>query len=339
MGLTSFAEEELVETLVRDASTAPSMHNAQPWRFRYRRADHSIALRADFERAMPQSDPQMRALHLGCGAALFNLRVAAYHAGLQPVVRLLPDPDDRQTLATVELTRAPKDLDHDLLGLYGAIAERRTNRYPFAERPIPTALEHLLIDQARAEGSRLALLSGWHLALVLDLLEEAELKLEHQGDPEERRWVRTGVTPSESAGEPVDPDTVLDGVPEYSFGPRRQDGRAPVRDFARGREETARESAEFEHMPHLGLLYSDRDRPEDWLVAGQAMERVLLVATREGLASSFATQALENTELRWLLRDPVWGAGPVQMVIRLGYGPLGSRTPRRPVRDVLDIVP
>ncbi|HEV7625659.1 MAG TPA: nitroreductase family protein, partial [Streptomyces sp.] len=312
------------------------------------RADHSIALRADFERSMPHADPQMRALHLGCGAALFNLRVAAQHAGFRPSVKLLPDPDDQQTLASVTLVGASESLDHDLSPLYSAIPERRTSRYPFAERPIPTALENLLVDQARSEGSRMAFLTGWHLQLVLELIEEAELNTEHDGDQDEELWVRTGVTLSDTTGNPVDPakredpedlGMILDGVPEYSLGPRRYGGRAPVRDFARGREHSERDSEMFEHMPHLGLIYTEHDHPVDWLVAGQAMERVLLVATREGLASSFATQALERPELRWLLRDPVWGAGPVQMVIRLGYGPLGSRTPRRDVRDALEILP
>lgn len=336
MSPTSFADDEVVEKLVRDASTAPSMHNAQPWRFRYRRADRTITLRADLERAMPHADPQLRALHLGCGAALFNLRVAAQHAGFRPVVKLLPDPEDPQTLASVALADASDTLDHDLAGLHNAIGERRTNRYPFAERPIPVSLVNLLVDQARAEGARMTFLSGWHLALVLELIEEAELDSEHLGDPDEEQWVRTGVTLTDPDEEP---GSLLDGVPEYSLGPRRRDGRAPVRNFARGRTETDAGAAEFEHMPHLGLIYTERDHAEDWLVAGQAMERILLVATREGLASSFATQALERPELRWLLRDPVWGSGPVQMVIRLGYGPLRPRTQRRAVRDVLDIVP
>jgi nitroreductase len=336
---TSFALDEVVENLVRDACMAPSMHNAQPWRFRYRRGAHSIALRADLERAMPHADPQTRALHLGCGAALFNLRVAAQHAGFRPVVKLRPDPYDQQTLASVTLPERSDVLDRDLTPLYGAIAERRTSRYPFAERPIPVELGNELVEQARTEGARLSFLSGWHLALVLDLIEEAELHAQHEGDQDEESWVRTGAKLSESPGTAVEAEETLDGVPEYSLGPRKRGGRAPMRDFARGRADKERGAAEFEHAPHLGLLYTDRDHPEDWLVAGQAMERVLLMATREGLASSFATQALENPELRWLLRDPVWGAGPVQMVIRLGYGPIGPRTPRRPVRDVLEIAP
>ncbi|MBO8190511.1 hypothetical protein ITI46_02105 [Streptomyces oryzae] len=32
-------------------------------------------------------------------------------------------------------------------------------------------------------------------------------------------------------------------------------------------------------------------------------------------------------------------AGRVQMILRLGYGPMGARTPRRAARDVLEVTP
>ncbi|MGV9852260.1 Acg family FMN-binding oxidoreductase, partial [Streptomyces sp. NPDC003442] len=67
--------------------------------------------------------------------------------------------------------------------------------------------------------------------------------------------------------------------------------------------------------------------------------RVLLRATLAGLSASFVTQALEWHDLRWPLRDPTSGMAYVQMMLRLGYGPPGPRTPRRPARDVLDIEP
>jgi hypothetical protein len=38
---------------------------------------------------LPSADPDGRAAHIGCGAALFNLRIAAAVAGLAPEVRLL----------------------------------------------------------------------------------------------------------------------------------------------------------------------------------------------------------------------------------------------------------
>jgi hypothetical protein len=89
--------------------------------------------------------------------------------------------------------------------------------------------------------------------------------------------------------------------------------------------------------PSSARITTARDRPEDWLQAGQAMERVLLLATRAGLATSFATQPPEWTDLRQPLRDPLAGTGYPQVLLRLGYGPRGSGTPRRPVADVLDV--
>ncbi|WP_308437910.1 hypothetical protein [Streptomyces capitiformicae] len=57
------------------------------------------------------------------------------------------------------------------------------------------------------------------------------------------------------------------------------------------------------------------------------------------MSGSFATQPLERTDLRRPLRDVMTGAGYAQMLLRLGYGPNGPGTPRRPVSDVLDIQP
>ena len=50
------------------------------------------------------ADPPGRALHLSCGAALFNLRLAIRMLGAKPLVWPLPDPDAEPTLlASVRL--------------------------------------------------------------------------------------------------------------------------------------------------------------------------------------------------------------------------------------------
>jgi hypothetical protein len=167
---------------------------------------------------------------------------------------------------------------------------------------------------------------------VLDLVQEAKARniTDRGSDEDLEQWTRIDA-PSVN--------TAPDGVPDYAFGPRKRGGKAPMRDFAGPRPVVGRGSADFEHSPQLALLSTADDRPEDWLRAGQAMERVLLLATLEGLSSSFATQAIEWTDLRWPLRDPVSGRGSTQMVLRLGYGPKGPSTPRRLVAEVLDIQP
>ncbi|MFF8287548.1 Acg family FMN-binding oxidoreductase [Streptomyces albus] len=328
---TTAISDETVTGLVGDAVAAPSMHNAQPWRFLYHRRDRLIDLYADPLRRMPAADPEGRALRIGCGAALLNLRVAAWHAGLRPEVSVSSAPEEGGPVATMRLHPAgPHEIDHDLAGLHAMIKERHTSRYPYADKPLPVGLKQRLSQQAAAEGAALSFPAGWHLSLILDVIEEAESDAEYTVDPDEQKWVRTGTAES---------DTTRDGIPEYSLGARKREGKAPVRDFARGHAATDRGSAAYENAPNLVAVSTAEDDPKAWLAAGQAMERVLLLATREGLASSFATQALERPDLRWLLRDPSRGAGPVQMILRLGYGPMGPHTPRRAVRDVLDIAP
>ncbi|MFC9830908.1 Acg family FMN-binding oxidoreductase [Streptomyces albogriseolus] len=324
-------DEKTVTTLVAEATLAPSMHNAQPWRFRFLTGERLLLLHADLERAMPRSDPGDRALHIGCGAALLNMRVAAAHAGLAPDVRLLPEPQDPLLLAAVRLTeQTGRGRDDELARLHAVIRQRHTSRHPFAEKDLPEDVRTTLRDAAARESATLLFPGAWHAETVLDLIRDAESRDVMDADAREDliRWTRLG----------AEADTAVDGVPEYAFGPRKRDGRAPVRDFAGRRPVTDRGTTTFEYTPHLALLSTSGDGPADWLRAGQALERVLLEATLADLATSLTSHALETPELRLLVRDPGSGTGQVQMVLRIGYGPRGPATPRRPVSDVLDIV-
>ncbi|MER5379866.1 nitroreductase [Streptomyces sp. NPDC002688] len=319
-----------VKALVEDAAAAPSMHNAQPWRFRFRRADSTFELYADLERAMPHADPTTRGLHLGCAAALLNLRVAATHAGWAPVTELLPDPADTHLLAVVRLTgpaHAVNELAEDLAPLYPAIHRRHTSRQPFTEEAIPQAIKDALCAAALLEGGQLVFPGPWHVETLLDLVHDAEGRdaMDAAVSEELRQWTRTGT------------GAASDGVPDYAFGPRERSGRAPVRDFAGRRPVPGRAAAAFENAPQLALLGTAGDRPRDWLLAGQAMQRVLLQATLDGLATSLTSQSLEWPELRWAARDPQSATGFIQMVLRIGYGPAGPGTPRRSAGEVLDI--
>ncbi|MCM2579765.1 Acg family FMN-binding oxidoreductase [Streptomyces meridianus] len=319
-----------VAALVADAVMAPSMHNAQPWRFRYACGEAVFRLYADPQRRIPHSDPSDRGLHIGCGTALLNLRVALAHAGWAADTELLPEPGDPGLLATVRPVpdRPPDD---GLAGLHPAIRSRHTSRHPFADLEVPRTVRDELGDAARQEGVRLEFVSAQHLETVLTLIRDAETYtfMDAGRDADTSRWTRFG----DEAG------AAEDGVPDYAFGPRRRGGRAPVRDLAGRRVLAGQDVADFEETPHLVLLSTSGDRPVDWLRTGQAVERVLLVATVHGLRASFATQALEWPDLRWALRDPVTGTGHVQLVLRFGYGAPGPATPRRAVHEVLDIQP
>ncbi|MEU5217347.1 nitroreductase family protein [Streptomyces sp. NPDC020807] len=333
---TTGLSRSLVTSLVQDAATAPSMHNAQPWRFVHhmprlhqvhRRGDDVIALYGDPLRAMPRQDPDHRALHLGCGAALFGLRVAAAHRARHAEVLPFPSPGDPWHLADVRIG-APEDDDAALDELHPALARRHTSRFPFTEERIPAEVLDGLRAAALLEGCRLVVPGDWHADTVMDLVHASELfeAADEAVRAEIASWTRTGSA--------EDPETG-DGVPAYAFGPRQYDVTSPVRDFDSPRHLPGRDSARFEKSPQIALLGTVGDTPEDWLRAGQAMQRVLLRATLDGLATSLMSQPLEWPELRFDARDPGSGIGYVHMLFRLGYGPAGRATPRRPVSDVL----
>ncbi|MEU2716630.1 nitroreductase [Streptomyces sp. NPDC007205] len=321
---------ETVTALVADAATAPSLHNVQPWTFRYLRDIGVLRLYADLERALPRTDPEHRGLHIGCGAALLNLRVSAAVAGLAPLVRLLPEPAYPELLAEVHLCCAGPP-DGALAQLGPAIRRRHSSRLPFRDEAVPTAVRERLSEAAGVEGAQLLFPGPWHVQSILDLVRDAEGR--EAVDPAVRaetvRWTHT-----ESSGVAG----AADGISGEAFGPRQRGASTPVRDFAVGRPMPGRDAAPFEKSPNIALLGTARDEPVDWLCAGQALERVLLRATTDGLVASVTSQPLEWPQIRWAVRDPVSAMAHVQMVIRLGYGPAGPASPRRPVTDLLDVL-
>ncbi|MEU2076324.1 nitroreductase [Streptomyces sp. NPDC013489] len=303
------------------------MHNAQPWKFVCRTDTGVIELHGDPTRVMPHQDPDHRALHLGCGAALFGLRVGAAHRGRHAAVRLLPRPEDHWHFADVEL-QGPDGIDRDLAALRTALSRRHTSRFPFTEERIPSEVIDGLRAEALLEGCRLVVPGDWHTDAVLEIVHDAERfeAADAAVRAELAAWMRTGASGEGSESE---------GIPSYAFGPRQYDVTSPVRDFDSPRQVPDRASARFEKRPQVALLGTVEDTPQQWLMAGQALHRVLLRATLDGLSTSLMSQPLEWSELRSAIRDPASSAAFVHMVLRLGYGPQGRATPRRPVSDVL----
>jgi nitroreductase len=312
---------EVLAGWLMSATLAPSMHNTQPWRFRVSRADQTIELYADPSRMLDYSDPHGRAVHIACGAALLNLRLAVAVGGRQPVVRLLPDP--RQPLLLAELRLAgPYRPDETDTELHAAITARHTNRQPFSNRPVPPGVLAELVQAARSEGATLHLPDHSETSRLLYLISDAERDL--LADPGYRTELAQWV------GENRD----RDGIPSSALGPRDPAGRTPVRDFTPDRHQPLG-YAWFEENPQLAVLSTAGGTRKDWMHAGQALQRVLLTATAHGIAAAPLTQPLETADA-WLVRDPQENIEQPQMILRLGYGLPASATPRRPVSDVLD---
>jgi nitroreductase len=315
------ADAGVVRRIVEAAGAAPSIHNTQPWRFLVV-GDDLLEIHGDPERMLWVADAHGRALHLSCGAALFNLRLAARATGAKPLVWALPDPQAEPTLmASVQLTPGrPATLGER--ELFGSIWQRHTSRAPFSSLRVPDAVWVALEQAASAEFALLRLLDAADAAQVVQIAADAERELAEDFDHrvELARWIGT------------DGD---DGVPATVLGSRPDRDLAPVRDLGRAAPTTWLPTASYEARPQLAVLATGRDDPADWLRAGQALQRVLLTATASGLAASFLYQPIELHDMRQSTGWWPWPECP-QIILRLGYGPTGAGSLRRRVDDILD---
>lgn len=311
----------VVESCLYQATLAPSSHNSQPWRFRVREED--IELIADRTRALPANDPYDRELTISCGAALFNLRVAAAAAGLDALVELLPVADDSDVLARITLATGTGRRLHDAAALDAALPRRRTYRKKF----LPQAVERSEIDALRAaateEGARFVPLESEELrAAAANLISEADVLL--WGDISWRRELAAWMHP-QRRNEGF-------GVP----GVARPAAELIVRSFDMGQGVAARDAQLLHGSPLIAVLGTDKDDEHAWLHAGQALERVLLRACADGLQASFLNQPVVVPALRKRLRALIPEVATPQIVLRLGY-PATDLAPvrRRPLDEVI----
>lgn len=315
----------LTARTVEAACAAPSIHNSQPWQFE---ADgDELILRGVPDRALSVADPHARALYISCGAALLNVRVALRACGLDPQVRLLPHPEyPFDVLAVIRATPGQPATAGER-NLFQSIWRRHTDRGPYSARPVPSMVMAGLRKSAAAEDATLRQLDRGDTAAVLRLAARAGQELArdagHRG--ELRRWLNSG-------GD--------DGIPDWALPAPPQRLPSPVRDgdflaVAPAGPAGLRARAAYERCAQLAVLTTEHDEPEDWLMAGQALQRVLLVATLNMLSASFLFHVIERDDLRDAAeRSWPWPENP-QMIIRLGYGAGAMPTPRRSADSVM----
>jgi nitroreductase len=309
---------------VEAATLAPSLHNSQPWRFRV--DDGAVEVYADRARRLEVLDPDGRELMISLGAAVFTLRVAVRQEGWIPALDTFPDAARPDLVARVRPEQRAEP-SVDARELAAAIVRRHTSRRPFTASVVPADTIEKLRQAAAHEGAFLTVAGSVSRTVIVSMGRVAEDRLRKLGGyfAELSRWTR-----------PV--PGRRDGIPPTAMGPWDALERIPMRDFGVVHPQPSRRGETFEAYPTITVLATDGDGPTDWLRAGQALQRVLLVATRLHLSTTPISQPVEIPAVREVLSDPRAGRW-AQMVIRLGYGPPAGTTPRRPLGEILQEVP
>ncbi|BDG04451.1 Acg family FMN-binding oxidoreductase [Anaeromyxobacter oryzae] len=316
---------ERLRFLLSWAILAPSRHNAQPWTFEIE--GDEVRVYADASRALPAADPDGRELTMACGAAMVNLQLAAAHFGHATSVEVLREHRRDGLLARIRLEER-RAFTPELEELFQAIPHRRTNRLPLDGREPPDGLVTQLLREARREGVWLRPVEQSQRRAIAELVAEGD----------HRQWDSARFRAEYAAWSRANDTTRLDGMPGYASG--RSDAAAILHPLLLRFANPARAEAERDRQRALGtrallVLSTPRDGKEEWIAAGEALQRVLLRATAAGLYASYLNQPIELPELRSRLRDVLGESGVPQIMLRLGYGLQVRPTPRRPVEEVL----
>lgn len=314
-------DRDIAMQFLEAAVLAPSSHNTQPWKFRLQ--DGGIELWADRTRALPVNDPDDRELAISCSCALFNLRVAAAHAGVPVRIRLLPDPHNNDLLASVEMASS-STAPTNLAMLWAALAQRRTYRKAFAKRAVSADVEGMLAATAAQE-------LAWLHPIAGETARHATAALVAEGDA--AQWASASWRRELSMW--MHPNRRGDGMTLPGLAtPLAQ---AVVRTFDMGQGVGAKDQQLADASPLLAVLGTDGDTLEHWLLAGQALQHVLLVAHSLGLQASYLNQPVQIPSLRTRLQLFLGRPGHPQVLLRLGYPEETlPASPRRALADVID---
>jgi nitroreductase len=245
------------------------------------------------------------------------------------VARLLPSPRDPLLLASVGLAGPyqPRPAERDL---YAAI-RRRGSRGPFPGHPLPRGLALALREAAALEGALLHELGQADALRILRSCAAADPDL--RADPGYLAGLAARASGSRYGGHSQSGG----GGQARPPGKRVTGGLLTMRDFSPGqggRPSPAVSGA----SPQLAIISTRADDRASWLRAGQAAQHVLLLAAHRGLRAGLLSPALEPPGAP-ASGEPVLDGGHPAVILQFGSGCQQPATARRPVAQVLRVVP
>jgi nitroreductase len=327
----------------RYAILAPNPHNRQPWLIQLEGQDQAVIF-CDLDRRLTQTDPFDRQILIGFGCFLEIARIAAAERGIS--MEITPFPEglpaerlDHRPIASLRFAAAgtvAKD------SLFAAIPNRRSNKAPFdTARPLEISLLDTLmahrspqveigtsIETALVQRLRALTWNAWQTEFMTQRTWQESVDL-----------MRIGESEIDS-----DPDGISIGGPLLEA--MAMAGQLSREQLARPGTMAYSASADryrpimASSMGYAWITTPGNSRIEQ-LAAGRAFVRMNLEAARQGLGFHPISQALQEfPEMAKSFADVHAALGAtsgarIQMLARLGYGSVATRTPRWPLANRL----
>ena len=312
-----------IKSLLQYGILAPSSHNSQPWAFKF--GDDFIEIHADFKRKLSEGDKEGRMLYAGLGCSITNLKIAADYFGLAYDLDYRLDPSG---LTAKMNFHGGKEKSGEY---FQAIAERRSNRNKYSDKPIPEAVLGELSSLNQEGSLRIDFITDQKLKSEIAAISSRAMK-QVMSDRNFRKelasWLRTNLTIKK------------DGMPGNGHGmPLLVSVAAPfiLRHVDVSEVEAKKEKMRILNFPAVGVISSAQNNPENWLKTGELLEMVLLAAQSKGIDSAIRVASIENFQAREELKNALnLGNFTPQMLFGLGYAEKPApHSPRRALKDAI----
>jgi hypothetical protein len=318
------------------ALLAPNPHNRQPWLVDLSEPD-AVTLYVDPDRLLPQTDPYNRQITIGLGCFLELMRMAACHDGQRVTITPFPEGFDDRALDARPVARAVFEADPSVVPdpLFAYALDRRSNKEPFdIARPLSVdILAQLDAGVSTRFGATIDAqeVADWRAVTREALLIEIETPITFRESVDLFRIGRNEVDANPAGIDFSGPMFEVMGAMglftrEAALDTTSQAFKAGI-DAVLANTDTA--------MGHVWLISPGNSRP-DQIATGADWLRVNLAATAAGVAFQPLSQALqEYPEMAGLFRQVhaklAPDGGRVQMLARIGYGPVVDQSPRWPL--------
>jgi hypothetical protein len=313
--------------IISYAIKAPSGHNTQPWKFKI--LDKAIEVYPNFDHSLPVVDSSNRELYISLGCAVENLCIAAEVKGYLAVPSICKTNNNTYYIHIEMTPQAPA-----FNSLFESIDKRQTNRSIYSYKPISpdtlkvirympdeTGVHHFVyINGDTVYRSLSDYIYQGNTIQMSDKLFKNELLSWIRFNPRQVKKTMNGLS-YKVMGSPSTPSFM---------------GKMLVRCFLKPGKQNAADKQKLESSSCFVLFTTSHNTPEEWIMAGRSLERMLLKTTSLNMANGFMNQPCEIPELaaRMQAQLPINHEHPT-ILIRLGYAQSMPYSPRKSVEEVI----
>jgi hypothetical protein len=330
------------------AVLAPNPHNRQPWLIRLK-GDDTVEITCDLDRRLPETDPFDRQITIGFGGFIELARMAAAERGIRLDIAAFPDGEPEPRLDNRLIARLifVKDSTVSKDPLFAQVLNRRSSKVPY---DVSRAVSAGTLQQVARSANSNTLFGYTNAADKVAALNKSGRDSATLEFSTPHTWMETVRLMRIGASEiDMTPDGVgLSGPLIETAKLTGQISREQMADMSSSSYKVGLERylKRFEATPAYIWQVTQSNTRRDQIATGRDWVRANLKATELGLSLNPVSQALQEfKEMAGFFKNIHASLGVatnggvqeprVQMLGRIGYGPVVKATHRWPVESKL----